>query len=69
MTDYQSQMIEQKIKAACLKWLCPSEHTAEEATKDVCVEHYVAVLPYEPKWWVTCTLKEALLLMEAYIVS
>lgn len=68
-TNYQSRLIAQRIKNTCLKWLCPSERTAEEVAQDVCMEHYVTLLPYKPKRWVTChqpqILEDALLLMEA----
>lgn len=61
----------QHIKNACLKWLGPLERMAEEVTQDVCVEHYIALLPYKPKWWVTChqprMLEKIILLMEAYM--
>lgn len=40
--------------------------------ESVCVEHYVALLPYKPKRWVTChqlqTLEDAILLMEVYSI-
>lgn len=69
--DYQPRLIAQRIKNACLKWLCPLKHTAKEVAKDVCAEHYVALLPYKPKHCVTChqprTLKDAVLLMEVYM--
>lgn len=43
---------------------------AEQVEEDACVQHYVALLPYKPKRWVTChqlqTLDNAVLLMEAY---
>lgn len=36
-------------------------------------EHYVALLPYKPKWWITChqpqILDDAILFMEAYMSS
>lgn len=46
---------------------------AKEVAEDVCVEHFVAILPYKPKRWVTChqphTMKDAVLLMEAYMLA
>lgn len=32
-------LIGQKIKNTCLKWLCPTERTAEEVAEAVCVKH------------------------------
>lgn len=59
------------IKNTCLKWLLPFEWTTNEVAEDVCVHHYVALLQYKPKMWVTChqfqSLEDAVLLMEGYI--
>lgn len=64
-------MVVQKVKNLALKWLRSSEWTAEEVAKGVCVKHFVVLLSYKPKRWVTChqlcTLEDAVLLMEAYI--
>lgn len=43
--DYHPQLMGQKIKSTCLKWLHPTEHTAEEGAKMVCVKHDVDLLP------------------------
>lgn len=65
------RLIGQMIKSTCLKWLRPTEHTAEEVAEAVCVKHYVTLLPYKPKQWVTChqpqKLEDAVLLKEAYM--
>lgn len=59
------------MRAACLKWLQLAGRTPEEVMESVCKEHYLALLPYKLKWWVTChqppTLEEAILLLEAYM--
>lgn len=47
-------MVAQKVNNLALKWLQPSERTAEEVAEYVCVEHFVALLPYKLKCWVTC---------------
>lgn len=49
VVDYQPQLLAKKIKNACLKWLRPLERTAEEVAEEVCIEHYVAVLPDKPQ--------------------
>lgn len=45
--------------------------TTEKAAEDVCMEHYVALVPYKPKCWVTChqprDMEDAMLLTEAYM--
>lgn len=51
---YYLQLIGQKIQATCMKWLWPEKHTMEERVEGVCVKHYLALLPFKPKWWVTC---------------
>lgn len=72
-TDYQPQLIAQRVKNACVKWLRPLKWTATEVVEDVCMEYYVALLSYKPKRWVTChqpqSLEDAVLMMEAYMAA
>lgn len=48
-TDYQPWIVTHRVKNMCWKWLQPSKQTAEEVAEDVCMEHYVALLPYKSK--------------------
>lgn len=68
-TDYQPYMVAHQIKSLAWKWLCPLERAAEEVAEKVCIEHFVAFLPYKPKQWVTCHQPHAMgvLVMEAYM--
>lgn len=67
--DYQFWLIGQQIKNTCLKWL----RLRKSSRLCVCVEHYVALLPYKSKHWVTChqpqMLEDVILLMEAYMLA
>lgn len=70
-------MVAHHIKTLTLKWLRPLERTSEEVAEEMCVEHFIALLPFKPKRWVTKnifayqprTLEDTILLMEAYTVA
>lgn len=67
----QPRMMAHRIKNLAWKWLRPSETMAEEVAEEVCIEHFVALLPLKPKRWVTChqprALEDAILLMEEHM--
>lgn len=54
-----------------MKWLQLEKRTPEDIIETVCDKHYMVMLPYKPKHWVTCyqpkTLEDALGLMKAYM--
>lgn len=47
--DYQPRMIAHCVKTLTWKWLQPLKRTAEDVAKEVCEEHFVALLPFKPK--------------------
>lgn len=52
--DYHPRLIGQRIKAASLRRLRPDSQTREQIMEVVLVEHYIALLPFQPKSWVLC---------------
>lgn len=62
--DYHPHLVAQKIRAAGICWLRPAVQTAVQVAKAVLSEHYIVILPFEPKN--LATLEQAMVLMEAY---
>lgn len=66
--DLHPRLVDQQIRAAGLRWLCPEAQTKERIVESALVEHYVAILPFKQKNWVLChqpaTLEEGVTLME-----
>lgn len=52
--DFHPCLIGQCIWDACVQWPQLEEHTKDEIVEAICMEHYVALLPFKPKHWMIC---------------
>lgn len=70
--DYHPCAIAQQIRAVGRTWLCPESMT-KGIMETVFIEHFMAILPFNPKGWLLgqhpATLEEAAMMMEAYASS
>lgn len=68
--DYHPWLTVQKIRAASLRWLCPTIQTVARVVETVLMDHCISILPFKPKNWIMChqpaKLEEVVVLMEVY---